>query len=98
MKIIRIAGVLTCVLGLTAVQPAMAACVTKYAEATSGSAKSAKWFVLETMVQSVSWSLWPGFVATNKVAGYKIKDEKYKCKSSGGGVICRGRATFCPTG
>ena len=59
------------------VADAKAQCVTKAAEATSGTAESAKWFALETMVQAVSWGLWPGFVATGQVAGYKIKSQKF---------------------
>ena len=70
------------------------ACVTKGAVATSDSEKSAKWFALETMVQSVSWGLWPGFLANGKVEGYAISNERYSCKSEGG-VTCRGQATFC---
>jgi hypothetical protein len=70
-------------------------CVKKAAEATSTSEDSAKWFALETMVQAVSWGLWPSFVATGDVPGYKIKDQKYKCDKSGMGVTCRGQATFC---
>ncbi len=77
---------------------ATAQCVTKAAEATSGTAESAKWFALETMVQSVSWGLWPGFLATGEVAGYKIKNQKYKCSQGSAGVTCRGHATFCKTG
>lgn len=78
-----------------AVTPASAGCVTKGAVATAGTADSAKWYALETMVQAVSWGLWPGFVATNKVEGYNVKNEKYSCKPDGGQVTCRGRATFC---
>ena len=74
---------------------AAGACVTKYAVATSGSADSAKWFALETTVQLVSWGLWPGFVATNKVEGYTVKD-RYTCKPDGGSVTCNVAATFCP--
>jgi hypothetical protein len=77
---------------------AQAACVTKGAIATSADAKSAKWFALETMVQAVSWGLWPGFVATNKVAGYTITGERYTCKPDAGSVTCQGRATFCKVG
>ncbi len=80
------------------VADAKAQCVTKAAEATSGTAESAKWFALETMVQAVSWGLWPGFIATGQVAGYKIKSQKYKCTQGGTVVTCRGRATFCKTG
>jgi len=71
-----------------------AKCVKKAAEATSGSAESAKWFALETMVQSVSWGLWPGFLANGKVEGYVIRSQKYKCTGTGS-VTCRGQATFC---
>ena len=74
---------------------ARAECVTKGAEATSTTESSAKWFALETMVQAVSWSLWPSFLATGKVPGYTIQDQKYKCTN--GAVTCRGRATFCKT-
>ncbi len=74
---------------------ANAGCVTKAAMATSTSADSAQWFALETMVQSVSWGLWPGFVATGNVEGYKIVNKHYKCSPDGGMVTCHGRATFC---
>jgi hypothetical protein len=74
---------------------ANAACVSKGAVATAGSAESAKWYALETMVQAVSWGLWPGFVATNKVEGYRVTNERYKCNPDGGQVTCHGRATFC---
>lgn len=84
---------------------AEAQCVTKGARATAGSADSAKWYVMETMVQSVSWGLWPGFLSANpshtsnyKVAGYRITGERYQCQPAGGQVTCRGRATFCKTG
>ncbi len=86
-----------CGLTLVAALPAQAECVRKSAEATSGTEASAKWFALETMVQSVSWGLWPGFVATGNVAGYTIKNQKYKCKPSTWGVNCYGSATFCKT-
>ena len=79
-------------LGATA---AAAECVTKGAVATSDSAKSAQWFALETMVQAVSWGLWPGFLANGKVEGYNVTNEHYNCKPDGGGVTCRGAATFC---
>ena len=72
-----------------------AGCVTKGAVATASSADSAKWFALETMVQSVSWGLWPGFLATGEVAGYKLVNKHYKCSPDGGMVTCHGRATFC---
>ena len=74
---------------------ASAECVTKGANATAGSAESAKWYALETMVQAVSWGLWPSYVANGSVPGYTIKDQKYVCNNDGGGVFCRGRATFC---
>ena len=74
---------------------AQAECVKKGAVATSSSADSAKWFALETMVQSVSWGLWPGFLANGKVEGYKVVNERYNCKPDGGSVTCRGTATFC---
>jgi hypothetical protein len=76
---------------------ATAGCVSKAAVATAGSAESAKWYALETMVQAVSWGLWPGFVATNKVEGHVVKNEVYKCSPDGGQVTCHGRATFCTT-
>jgi hypothetical protein len=74
---------------------ANAGCVTKGAVATSTSAESAKWYALETMVQSVSWGLWPGFLANGQVEGYKVINKKYRCSPSGGMVTCHGRATFC---
>ena len=74
---------------------ASAGCVTKGAVATSDSAKSAKWFALETMVQAVSWGLWPGFLANGKVEGYNMTNERYTCKPDGGSTTCRGTATFC---
>ena len=69
-------------------------CVTKAAVATSGSESQAKWYALETTVQAVSWSLWPGYVSTSKVAGYAVSD-KYKCAPDGGQVTCHVVATFC---
>jgi hypothetical protein len=74
---------------------ASAECMTKGAVATSTSADSAKWYALETMVQSVSWGLWPGFLANGQVEGYKVINKKYRCSPSGGMVTCHGRATFC---
>ena len=64
------------------------------AVATSATADQAKWYALETTVQAVSWSLWPGYVATSKVEGYKVSD-KYKCAPDGGQVTCHVAATFC---
>lgn len=94
MKLTPIAAAAFATLALGA-NTASAACVTKAAVATSGSESSAKWFALETMVQAVSWGLWPGFVATNKVAGYNVRNERYSCKPDGGQITCRGRADFC---
>ena len=74
---------------------ANAACKTYAAKATSNSAESAKWYVMETNVQQLSWGLWPGWVATGKVAGYRVKNQRYICKKNGGSVTCKGRATFC---
>ncbi|MEL7047423.1 MAG: hypothetical protein AAFO75_00420 [Pseudomonadota bacterium] len=84
------AGVLAC-----SVTGAQAGCVTKAAEASAGDEKSAKWFALETMVQSVSWGLWPAFVATGSVPGYAITNQKYQCSKSGLSVTCKGSAQFC---
>ncbi|MBS0234973.1 MAG: hypothetical protein JSR99_15985 [Proteobacteria bacterium] len=74
---------------------ANAGCVTKGAVATSTSADSARWFAMETMVQNVSWGLWPGFLANGQVSGYKVINKKYRCSPNGGMVTCHGRATFC---
>ncbi|MEO1204865.1 MAG: hypothetical protein AAFV45_00900 [Pseudomonadota bacterium] len=74
---------------------AQAGCVSKAAEATSTDEASAKWFALETMVQSVSWGLWPAFVATGSVPGYTIAKQSYKCSPADAGVKCVGKATFC---
>jgi len=73
---------------------AKSACVTKYAKATAPTESQSKWYALETTVQSVSWGLWPGYVATNKVEGYKVSD-KYRCKPEGSMVTCHVAATFC---
>jgi hypothetical protein len=93
MKTLRV--ILPVVALIAMASSASAACVTKGAVATSDSAKSAKWYALETMVQAVSWSLWPGFLSNNKVEGYNVVNEKYKCTPDGGSVTCRGQATFC---
>jgi hypothetical protein len=74
---------------------AQAQCVTKGARATAASESSAKWYVMETMVQAVSWGLWPGWLSTGKVAGYRVTGERYQCRPDGGQITCRGRATFC---
>jgi hypothetical protein len=97
MKKLTFAAALLAAASLLTGQANAASCVTKAAEATSTSEDSAKWFALETMVQAVSWGLWPSFVATGDVPGYKIKDQKYKCSKGGMGVTCRGQATFCKT-
>lgn len=101
MKSFFVAGAVAVVVAFGAVSAGTTAasagthCVTKAANATSGTEASAKWFVMETMVQAVSWSLWPGYVANSKVEGYTVKNEKYSCKPEGAGVFCRGSATFC---
>ena len=78
--------------------PASAECVTKAAQATSTTEDSAKWFALETMVQAVSWGLWPSFVATGDVPGYQVRNQDYKCTPGGAGYTCRGKVTFCKAG
>ena len=75
---------------------AQAKCLNKAAIASSGDAKSAKWFALETMVQSVSWGIWPAFVANGSTPGYRITKQRYTCETSGVSVTCKGWATFCP--
>ena len=91
--------IIACAIAVAAISlgagAANAGCVTKGAVATSSSADSAKWYALETMVQSVSWGLWPGFLANGQVEGYKVIDKRYACKPDGGMVTCHGRATFC---
>ena len=74
---------------------AEAKCLTKAAEATAGTEKDAKWYALETMVQSVSWSLWPSFVANGSTPGWRITKQQYRCRADGVGMTCRGQATFC---
>jgi hypothetical protein len=74
---------------------ANAGCMTKGAVATSTSADSARWFAMETMVQSVSWGLWPGFLANGQVSGYKVINKRYRCSPKDGMVTCHGTATFC---
>lgn len=87
-----VAGMLA--LGATA---ASAGCVNKGAVATSGTEKDAKWYAMETMVQAVSWSLWPGWLSNGKVAGHTVKNERYRCHEDTGGIGCHVRATFCTT-
>ena len=74
---------------------ANAGCVKKAAEATAESASSAKWYAMETMVQSVSWGLWPAYVANGSVPGYVIKNKRHRCKPASAGVSCKMQATFC---
>lgn len=80
-----------------AASSAHAKCLKKAAVATAGDANSAKWFALETMVQAVSWGIWPAFVANGSTPGYRITKKKYRCKNNGATVTCKGQATFCPT-
>ena len=82
----------TLALGVTTASAA--GCVKKAAVATAPTADQAKWYALETTVQAVSWSLWPGYVATSKVAGYSVADS-YKCAPDGGQQTCHVVATFC---
>jgi hypothetical protein len=97
MKSIAIAAATIIAAVSVSITTASAGCVTKGAVATSGSADQAKWFAKETMVQAVSWGLWPGFLANGKVEGYAVKNERYVCKPDGGQTTCRGQATFCTT-
>jgi hypothetical protein len=95
MKSQLLIGALSAVVVSLGSGAASAGCITKGAVATSTSADSAKWYALETMVQSVSWGLWPGFLANGQVEGYKVLNKQYRCKPDGGMVTCHGRATFC---
>ncbi|MEL6297911.1 MAG: hypothetical protein AAFQ45_05015 [Pseudomonadota bacterium] len=99
MRIVRSTLILASAVAImgAGVSAAQANCVRKGAEATAGDEKSAKWFALETMVQSVSWGLWPSFVANGSTPGYRITKQRYRCSQSGLGVTCRGAATFCKT-
>lgn len=98
MKGIRIASLALAAAMTIGAGSASAGCVNKGAIATAGSEKDAKWYAMETMVQAVSWSLWPGWLQNGKVAGYSVSNERYRCKPDGGQVTCRGRATFCTKG
>ena len=98
MKALRLAGVTFVALVAVGVSSASAGCVSKGAVATAGSEKDAKWYALETMVQAVSWGLWPGFLQNGKVEGYNVTNETYKCSPDGGQVTCHGRASFCTKG
>ncbi len=88
----------TCVTVMGIGTAAQAKCLNKAAVATAGDEKSAKWFALETMVQAVSWGIWPAFVANGSTPGYRIAKQKYRCKNDGAAITCQGQATFCPTG
>ena len=98
MNAIRIAAIAVAASIALGAGGASAGCVNKGAVATAGSEKDAKWYAMETMVQAVSWSLWPGWLSTGKVAGYSVKNERYRCNPEGGQVTCHGRATFCTKG
>ena len=98
MNTVRLALISLTAVAAVGVNNANAGCVNKGAVATSGSEKDAKWYAMETMVQAVSWGLWPGWLQTGKVAGYKVTSERYRCNPDGGQVTCHGRATFCTTG
>lgn len=97
MKLFHIAGLTLAATMSFAVPSANAGCVTKGAVATADGEKNTKWYVMETMVQAVSWGLWPGFLSNGKVEGYKVSNEHYSCKPDGGQTTCHGRATFCTT-
>lgn len=98
MKMFALATAAATTFLLLGTLPATAECVTKAAVATSGSENSAKWYAKETMVQGVSWALWPAFLADGSVPGYRVTNERYKCTKDGGGVTCHGQATFCKVG
>ena len=98
MRTFALATVAATTFVLLATLPAKAECVTKAAIATSGSEDSAKWYAKETMVQGVSWALWPAYLSDGSVPGYKVKNEFYKCTKDGGSVTCHGQATFCKVG
>lgn len=98
MKIIRLASISLAAFMAFGAAGASAGCVSKGAVATAGSEKDAKWYALETMVQAVSWGLWPGFLQNGKVEGYNVTNEHYKCSPESGQVTCHGRASFCTKG
>lgn len=95
MKKLALTTVAVATFAVIGALPAAAECVTKGAIATSGSEDSAKWYAKETMVQAVSWSLWPAYLSDGSVPGYTVKNERYKCTKDGGSVTCHGSATFC---
>jgi len=95
MKAMRLTFAMAAAIAALGAGTANAGCVSKAAVATSTSADSAKWFAMETMVQNVSWGLWPGFLANGDVAGYKVINKRYRCTPDGGMVTCHGSATFC---
>jgi hypothetical protein len=98
MKALRIASMALAASLAFGISAASAGCVNKGSVATAGSEKDAKWYAMETMVQAVSWGLWPGWLSTGKVAGYSVKNERYRCYPEGGQITCHGRATFCTAG
>lgn len=98
MKALRIASLALAASLAMGVSAASAGCVNKGAKATAGSEKDAKWYAMETMVQAVSWGLWPGWLSTGKVEGYSISNERYRCYPEGGQITCHSRATFCTKG
>ena len=98
MRALQLFGASFVALAALGISAANAGCVSKGAVATAGSEKDAKWYALETMVQAVSWGLWPGFLQNGKVEGYNVTNERYSCKPDGGQVTCHGRASFCTKG
>ena len=92
----RVFMLLACFMVL-ATANAHAKCLNKAAVATAGDENSAKWYALETMVQSVSWGIWPSFVADGSTPGWRIAKQNYQCRKDGLGVTCKGQATFCQT-
>lgn len=77
---------------------AEAACVTKAATASGLTANQAKWFAMETIVQQVSWAIWPAWVASGQTPGYKFSNKKYSCSSVALGTECTASAKICPAG
>lgn len=74
---------------------AEAGCVNKAAIATAPTESQAKWFAMETIVQQVSWGLWPAWVATGKIPGHVVKKRSYKCGKGDLGVKCKATARIC---
>ena len=98
VKSLLVIGLATASLALASTGPVRAGCVTKAAQATAGTEASAKWFAMETIVQQISWGLWPGWVASGKIAGHSVRNRKARCSSSGLGSTCKVQATICTTG